>query len=162
MSDFSFKAGPEEGHVFVRLYGIQEATRRAIRQSWFTVGKDLQAEANHEILKGRKTGRLYSVKGSRGRSRRHRASAPGETHANLSGRLRRSISWKVHGTDSMDFGYGVSTTQSNAAPDYASFVEFGTSRMDARPSLKNAINATQRSTEQALAGAAAREFGGRE
>lgn len=134
--------------VFLNIEGIDQLTRQAIRQTWFALGKDMRAEANREILRRPKSGRVYIVRARGGRARRHVASAPGETHANLSGDLRRSISWKVFGTDSMAFGYGVSTTFRNAAPKYSPFVEFGTSRMAARPSLENAINATQRNAER--------------
>lgn len=117
---------------------VDGATRRSIRQAWFAFGKALLAEANTEILRKPKSGRTYIVRGPSGRKRRHVASAPGETHANLSGDLRRSLSWKVFGTDQMDFGYGVIPGRDDS-PEYASFVEFGTSRMAERPSLNNAI-----------------------
>ena len=58
----------------------------------------------------------------------------------------------------MDFGYGVSTTQRNAAPKYAPFVERGTGAMEPRPSLENAITATQRNAERNFNRALAREF----
>lgn len=129
------------------MRGIRRATQRGIRRGWFDLARDLKATANAEILRKPKGGRVYLVKTRTGR-RRHVASAPGETHANLKGRLRRSLSWKVRGTDSMDFGYGVSTTSRNEAPPYAPHVEFGTRRMAERPSLENAITATQREAEQ--------------
>ncbi len=134
--------------VFVELGNITQLTRRAIRHTWFELGKDMRAEANREILRRPKGGRTYIVRGREGRPRRHVAGAPGETHANLTGDLRRSISWKVYGIDSMAFGYGVSTTFRNSAPKYSAFVEFGTRKMAPRPSLENAINATQRNAER--------------
>ncbi len=124
----------------VTLARTEELVRRSIRQAWFELGKNLKAEANQEILRKPKSGRVYVIRGPAGRLRRHRASAPGETHANLSGRLRKSISWKVFGEDSMVFGYGVSTTVKNKSPRYDKFVEFGTRNMDPRPSLENAID----------------------
>lgn len=139
------KVRSERGNrkAFFQLSQVEKITRRSIRQAWFQLGKDLQAEANREILRRPKRGRVYIVRTRTGRRRRHVASAPGETHANLSGTLRRSISWKVHGTEQLDFGYGVSTTLANAAPEYAPFVEFGTRRMKPRPSLENAIDKLQ-------------------
>jgi HK97 gp10 family phage protein len=144
--------------VFARIRGGEVATRRSIRRAFFELGKDLKAEANREILRRPKHGRTYIVRGRSGRPRRHVASAPGETHANLSGRLRRSISWKVHGDERMEFGYGVSTTDANAAPEYDLFVEYGTSRMAARPSLRNAIDATQSHVERDFQDAMTRAF----
>jgi HK97 gp10 family phage protein len=111
---------------------------RGIRHAWFETGKDLEKEANREILKGKKTGKHWP-------GLRNRSSAPGETHANQSGKLRKSIGWKVHGSDSITFGYGVS----GSAPKYAKFMEFGTPKgqMAARPTLQNAVRATERDTQ---------------
>ena len=137
---------------FIRMRQIRRATQKGIRVAWFALGRDLKEEANREILRKPKGGRTYLIRTRTGR-RRHVASAPGETHANRKGRLRRSLSWKVHGSDSMDFGYGVSTTARNEAPGYGRWVEFGHrqvggGRVAPRPSLDNAINATQREAEQ--------------
>lgn len=123
--------------------------RRAMRHAWFELGKDLRAEASREVLHGIKTGRVYIIRGPSGRRRRHRASAPGETHANRTGALRRGLSWKVHGHRRMEFGYGI--TPSDRSPVYASFVELGTRRMAARPTLANAINALQRNVARDFA-----------
>jgi hypothetical protein len=94
-------------------------------------------EANNEILHGHKSGVKWPTLPNR-------SSAPGETHANQSGALRRSIGWKVHGSDSLTFGYGAGGSPS--APPYARSVEEGTVKMAARPSLANAIKATNRNT----------------
>lgn len=145
----SVRAGSGNERVFARLASVEGGTRKAIRGAWFGLGQDLRREASKEILRKPKGGRTYIVRDRIGRRRRHVASAPGETHANLTGKLRRSLSWKVHGTESMDFGYGATIARSQAvAPRYAPFVEFGTRRMAARPSLSNAIDATQADAEQ--------------
>lgn len=156
MSRIDFRADHGAARVFVRLHGVRESSRRAIRHAWFDLGKDLRSEANREILHGVKSGRLYRIRARGGRFRLHRASAPGQTHANLTGALRRSIGWKVHGHDSMDFGYGVATR--GPEPRYAPFVEFGTFRMAPRPSLMNAISATQGDAERAFQENLRREF----
>ncbi len=147
------RQGSENERVFARLATTEDGIRKAIRRSWFGLGQDLRREANREILRRPKGGRTYIVRSRSGRRRRHVASAadpptPGETHANLKGDLRRSLSWKVHGTESMDFGYGLVSGTGRTAPKYAPFVEFGTRRMAARPSLSNAIDATQANAEQ--------------
>ena len=148
MSVMRIQSDRRNEREFIRMRGIEQATRKGIRMGWFDLGRDLKSEADREIKRKPKSGRTYIIRSRSGRRRRHVASAPGETHANLSGRLRRSLSWKVHGSDSMDFGYGVSTTSRNQAPRYSPWVEFGTVRMEERPSLENAINATQREAEQ--------------
>lgn len=115
--------------------------RQAIRQTFFRMGRDLKRKTSKDILDTTtKTGRWYRVRSITGRWYWHQASAPFETHANLTGNLRRSLGWRVIGTDRMDFGYGVS----RPAPDYAASVEFGHHARDnswvfPRPSLQNNI-----------------------
>lgn len=141
------------------LARTEKIVRISIRHAWFELGKNLKSEANQEILRRPKSGRVYVVRDPSGRRRRHVASASGETHANLSGRLRRSISWKVHGEDSMVFGYGVSVTGKNKSPRYDEYVEFGTRNMGPRPSLENAIDSiASRSLARDFAAAMDRKF----
>lgn len=129
-----------------RIERADPAARRAIRRAFFELGRKLRDGASREILHGRKTGRTYFVRGPGGRRRRHIASAPGETHANLTGKLRRSIGWKVKGIRGMDFGYGVAGR--HQAPVYDEHVEFGTGRMEPRPSLDNEIRRNQRDLQR--------------
>jgi HK97 gp10 family phage protein len=142
---FKFKQDRQNRVVFPKIEDTGKTFRGAIRQTWFSLAVDMKDEANREILRTPKGGRTYLVRRRRGaRPRRHVASAPGETHANMFGDLRKSLSWKVSGAHTLEFGYGVT----GSAPRYARYVEFGTSRMAERPSLDNAINATQRNAEQ--------------
>jgi len=127
--------------VFGRIEGIEKLTQRGLRQGMFRSGQSLRSEANREILKGSKSGKVYIRKIAGGRKRRHKSSAAGESHANMTGTLRRSLSFQLRGTKEIEFGYGVSSGKT--APDYAKFVEFGTTKMKPRPSLKNALNSQQ-------------------
>lgn len=133
----------EDAHnrvIYREIEDLIPDTHQAIRRGWFAFMQELQKVANREILRKPKSGRVYFISDRAGRRRRHVASAPGETHANLSGATRRSLSWNVDGWESATFGYGVSTSVSNGAPRWAPYLEFGTSRMAERPSLKNAID----------------------
>lgn len=142
----SFTEGRNNDKVFARIEGLDKLTKRGIRQARFKIGHGLISSANREILKGTKTGIVYIRRDKIGRRRRHISSAPGETHANLSGTLRKSLSFQLRGSHSMEFGYGVSSAK--VAPEYAEWVEFGTPKMKARPSLFNAIRAEQGNTLQ--------------
>ncbi len=155
MSGLTLEVRDSMGNVKVYKHAEQlgKLTRDSIRNAWFAIGKDLKAEAKSEILRKPKGGRVYIIR-SGGRRRRHVASAPGETHANMTGKLRKSIGWKVGSPDTMVFGYGVTGSDD---PYYASYVEFGTRRMSARPSLGNAINKMQRNTEKHFAAAFQKE-----
>ena len=129
--------------AFIENYS--ENTRQAIRQTFFHMGNELKKKANAAILdKTTKTGRWYRVYRN-GRRFWHQASAPGETHANLSGALRRSLSYQIQGTSVLEFGYGVANDMKGPpAPEYARRIEEGgygshKTYIAPRPSLKNAV-----------------------
>jgi len=122
--------------ILLKIQHAGELTKQGIRQGFFSLGRDLKAMANEDILRRPKKGRTYVVRGPSGRKRRHVASAPGESHANLSGKARRSIGWKVYGAERLEFGYGAGP---DTPPDYVDYLEHGTSRMAARPSIGNSV-----------------------
>lgn len=155
MTTVTFKTPRGTDRTFIRLSQGAIITERGIRKAWFRVGQDLKRTANTEVLKKPKGGRTYIIRTASGRRRRHVASAPGETHANRSGRLRKAIEWRVRG-DQLDFGYGI--IGGSDSPDYASFVEEGTRRMKPRPTLRNSIESNRRNAEQHLAEAVEQEW----
>lgn len=135
--------GPSQ-QLLNRIELAADNARQAIRQTFFEVGRHLKQKTSKDILDKRsKTGRIYIVRTRTGRKRKHRASAPYQTHANLSGDLRKSLGWKVYGTDKMEFGYGV-TRYVGDASSYARRIEEGGTdsrgiTIEPRPSLKNNI-----------------------
>lgn len=153
-----FKIRPGDRAVLRKIDEGDRRVRRGIRQGWFAVGRDWKATTSQEILRRPKSGRVYLVRGPSGRRRRHVASAPGETHANLSGALRRSLSWKAHGHEELEVGYGVSTTGRNQMPPYGPRLEFGGGNIEARPSVLHGIEAVQRNAERHLADGVAKEL----
>lgn len=118
-----------------------ENVRQAIRQTFFFMGRDLKQKISKDILdKTNKTGHIYVRRDKLGRRRRHQSSAPGETHANMTGELRESLGWKVHGTNSLEIGYGVEKpTVSYAEIEFGYFKEEWKVFIEARPSIKNNI-----------------------
>lgn len=139
-----FGKGSNNRMVIGKISDIKGATRRGVRQGMFKVGHGLIKEASNEILNGPKTGRVYIIRNRNGSRRRHRASAPGQTHANLTGATRRSLSFQMRGSRQLEFGYGVSSAKQ--APEQAEYLENGTKHMKPRPSLKNAVNTKRRDT----------------
>ena len=105
-----------------------EMMRRGIRHAFYNIGKENTRYTREIIKRGPKTGRLYHIPG---RKRRHRASAPGEAPANLTGTLRKRVGFDVKGTDQMEFGDQIF---------YGKFLEEGTKRMKPRPHLKKAVD----------------------
>lgn len=151
---FNINRGVGFDDVNFNIRNINKLSRKGLRKAWFSVGQDLKRTANEAILSKNKNGHTYIIKGPKGRKRKHRASAPYESHANMHGTLRRSIGWKVSGAE-LVFGYGVTR---NDAPNYARWVEFGTKRMLARPSLRLAIAKTRGNTIGTLSQAVRAEF----
>lgn len=157
MSFFAVREDPENGVVYREVAEMPTRMQQVFRRGFMDFMRALQKRANYDVLHGRKTGRVYVIRTATGRRRRHRASAPGESHANRTGALRKSISFKVHGWERSEFGYGVATAEANAAPFYAAFLEFGTRRMAPRPTLQNAI--AKEAPEPHFDKAIDREFG---
>jgi len=131
-----------------KLKEIQIKTRRALRQGMYRIGKDLESTLKRDILKKPKSGRTYTYRTAGGRRRKHIASAAGETVANRSGNYRRSVGFQI-GHDKLEFGAGA---------EYAGFLENGTHRMAARPSLKNTIKAKYKDMRGDIMAALQREF----
>lgn len=136
----TFKMTRDSKPAVERIRNLRVLTQSGVEHAAYVSGKGLVKTANTEILKKPKGGRTYIRRTASGRRRKHVASAPGETHANMSGTLRKSLGFKVS-PNQLEFGYGV---QSSDAPEYAEWVEFGTKRMKPRPSLRNSIKAERR------------------
>lgn len=131
---------PNSRKTVLRIRGLNRLTKEGVEHAAWTSARGLRKATSKEILRKPKGGRVYVSRTRSGARRRHTASAPGETHANFSGKLRRSLDFKVSSRN-IEFGYGV--TKGNA-PDYAEFVEFGTRNMKPRPSLQNGIKGERR------------------
>lgn len=140
----------QQKNAMEMLDGIAPKTIRGIEKAFWRVGRDLRDQVNRQTLKLPKTGIVYIRRDSLGRRRRHRSSAMGESHANMTGALRKSVGWKASGMQ-LRFGYGA--TQ-NDAPNYAKKVEFKLNR----PTLQNSINEEIRNVEQHLAHFVFKEF----
>jgi hypothetical protein len=134
-------SGPLGDGRFTRsIEHLAENTREGIRRSWFFIANDIRDEFNRQVLSRNKSGRLYIGRDRLGRRRPHRASAPGETPANRTGTYRKSLDARI----SRDLTMGLS------AP-YSGYLEGGTPRMEARPGLRNSIQAKERDTLNTLA-----------
>lgn len=131
---------PKSRGAVNRIMKMDKLTKSGIKYGIFSIGRQLVRTTSAEILRKPKGGKTYIRRDAAGRRRRHVASAPGETHANLTGKTRRSLSFRAS-SNQLEFGYGV---QKGDAPDRAEWLEYGSSRMKARPSLKNGIDADQR------------------
>ena len=91
----------------------------------------IRGEAIKSIQTGPKSGRTYEKYNPR---RTHKASAPGEAPASDTGNLVRNITVKQKSQD-------IVTVESGA--HYSKFLEYGTSKMQARPFLFPAFKMSQ-------------------
>jgi len=131
---FKIEFAPGNKLMEKSIRNISPDMKGGIRIGFFAVGSQLRHTARLQMLE-KKTGRLYAVPG---RSRRVRASAPGESPASRTGELRRSIGYQISG-DSMQFGAG----GRGSGVNYANFLEEGTKNMKARPLLLNAVTTNE-------------------
>jgi hypothetical protein len=131
------KAGSSNEKTMKFLYELPVEITKAIRQGFFTSGKELVKDLNKD-MKAPKSGRAYKVyRGKRGgklkKPRIHVASAPSETPAINTGKFKKSVEFAVRGNRTLEFG------ANQSAPEYAEFLEKGTSKMEAREPFKRTV-----------------------
>ena len=133
----------DPGRALTRLMNNKRLTERGLTKAWELVGKDWQRTTAKEIRRKPKAGRLYTIEVPPGsqRFRRHRASAPGETHAEITGKLRRSLGRRRRGHMDMTVGY------LNKPPPYGKDLEIGTPRVKSRPTIRNGMKAVIRNAQ---------------
>ncbi|WP_434779269.1 HK97-gp10 family putative phage morphogenesis protein [Neisseria sp. Ec49-e6-T10] len=98
-------------------FKVNQAITLGFRKS----GKEITDNIKKELSTGARSGRLYIIRGMA-----HKASAPGQYPAKLSGKLVNSQNYRV-ANKTLLFG--------NSA-HYAAYLENGTRKMDARTFLK--------------------------
>ena len=128
--------GSENAKTMKFLYELPVEITKAIRQGFYTSGKQLVADLNKD-MRAPKNGKKYKVyKGVGGKlskPRLHTASAVSETPAIITGAFRKSVDFKVRGNRELEFG------ANQSAPVYAEFLENGTSKMEAREPFKRTV-----------------------
>jgi hypothetical protein len=134
---FEITEGASNADIRRHIRELDRKLARGIRQGFFKVGSLLKTTAREQMMEKPKHGRLYRIKrGSR--IKNHMASASGETPANVSGALRKSIGFEPSG---MILVFGAGGRDSGV--DYADYLESGTSKMFPRPLLQNAVHKQQ-------------------
>ncbi len=152
MLDVKIKPDVRNRKVFIKIRGLNQSNREGIRKAFYDVGKDLRKTTQSLILEP-KHGRIYRIRRGR-RIINHRASAPLEAPANLSGTLRKSIGYQVSGSEKMEFGAWAesgnpnSTAKTNVGVSYGKYLEEGTSKMAKRPFLIASIKQNERNTRK--------------
>lgn len=125
--------------VYKKLKNIDKDYRKGITLAYKDLAVKLKETTKKDFI-APKSGRVY-VKRLKGRLVRHRASAPGEPPAKFTGTLEKSLETKNSGWSQLDYSAG------NNDAYYASFLEFGTSRMAKRPYMIKSVNDNERNAE---------------
>ena len=120
----------------ININKLDKLTCTGIRKGFYFAGKGLVKESKKLINKKPKSGRVYIVtQGIGGKTlknvRLHRASAPNEAPAVITGKLRESITFIVKNHNMLQFG--------SEDVEYAKQLENGSTRLRKRPFLKPAI-----------------------
>lgn len=129
-----------------KLNGSTKAFREVVRST----AKAMVLHATDAITQGAKTGRIYVQKrtttSKKGRKRTraitHQASAPGEAPSGDSGTLAASISAKA---------IGPLASEVRVDAEYGAHLEFGTTKMAARPFFLPALDAVRPEFEKQIA-----------
>ena len=135
MTDISVKIeGLDKFHK--RLKVNQDAIEKEVAAALFVSAKKIEGDAKKSILQGGKTGRTYQKYNPR---RTHRASAPGQAPASDTGRLVNSIhSELIRRIPEAVIKAGGGVVK------YARMLEYGTSKMAARPFFFPAVERNRR------------------
>lgn len=121
------KADHKNKKALVSIRFAMVRSRAGLRAGLIEIGQLNVRYARKIICSKNKNGRLYQFRG-----RMHRASAPGEAPANMTGALVASIDYSVRGSSQMEFGDKII---------YGKFLENGTRNMEARPHLAKTVDA---------------------
>ena len=125
--DFSFKV---EGldKIAEAMAGVKQAVADELTKAVYAGAQKVVTEAKKSVLDGNKSGRVYKR-----RSVTHRTSAPGEAPASDTGRLVNSLHAEAGNPGEALAIAGGSSVK------YATTLEFGTSKMAARPFMVPAL-----------------------
>lgn len=121
---FVIKKSANLANIKLKIKNLDNIEKQTIRKTFYEIGKDLVADTKEIINKTPKTGKMYrryyGQKGALKRPSYYTASAPGESPAVVTGKLRKSINFTVSGNYEMKFG--VDLDRANA--DYGKYLEY--------------------------------------
>ncbi len=129
--DITFKVSNMK-KVLSQLDGLAKDMELPFKEVVKGGGQLIRAEAIKSIQTGAKSGVIYQMYNPR---REHRASAPGQSPASDTGNLVSKIIVRQKSQD-------VTSVESNA--NYSAYLEYGTSKMEARPFMLPAFERSKK------------------
>lgn len=118
--------------VFAHLSKMDQHFKSGVHEAYIVIAEYLK-RTNKKDFAAPKHGRFYRLR-VHGKMIRHRASAPGEPPARITGALGKTLKTKTSGFTQMDYSAG------GGRVDYAGYLEEGTRKMEPRPYLSKAIS----------------------
>jgi HK97 gp10 family phage protein len=147
---------------------IQKAVDQEIKKALYVCAKQVEKEAKVSLQQGGKSGKIYTLRPATGgetptnwftingravgfikRSKPHTASAPGEAPATDTGRLVNSINSTPAIQDGNELVATITTAKGGVK--YAGWLEFGTSKIAARPFMFPALEKSKAFIQERLA-----------
>ena len=122
MTTITLQGGPE---LQAALKNATKDMKAAVADAVTATGLELRGDVVKRIQRGPKTGIIYQRRGVS-----HQSSAAGQAPATDTGRLANSITFEQVGPVSVTVG---------SALIYAAYLEYGTTRMAARPVWRPAV-----------------------
>lgn len=124
-------------NFMAKLAAIPAGVNKPVRVAIAAAALKVEGDAKLNVLRGSKTGRIYK----RGKKRIHQASAPGESPASDSGAMVAAITQQITagGLDAEVGVFGSVPGKDGKPRNYPKDLEFGTSKMAARPWLLPAL-----------------------
>ena len=109
----------------------EERISRLVHRELVTIANIYERDLQDQMREP-KTGRVYG-------RRRHRASAPGEAPAIDFAHLRKGIKHTITKLGRMNWRLAIGVTEQSGRAEVAKHLEFGTSRIEARPMWRPAL-----------------------
>ena len=126
--------------MITKFSAVEEKIKKDVTAELSVIGASTTKEIKNDMRKP-KSGRFYVY-----RKRAHRASAPGESPAVMSGRLIGSVGYKANFFNRLEVGAGSNDII------YAKFLEKGTKRMRPRPYLANFFEENTKNMHETFSG----------
>lgn len=132
------KEDRKNSYVYMQIERTPLIFQKGIKNALHEIGSENVFQLRRFIHLPPKSGRLYFFRG-----RIHRASAPGESPANMTGRLSRTTDYKVRmgGSPQVEFG---------DTAFYGEYLELGTRNMDPRPHVIRTVKKKERDNYNSL------------
>ncbi len=141
---WSITAPPQTKLTMIKFKNLDNDMKEGIKAGFQELGSNLVRTGENQALNEPKFGRTYKIKNAKGVKKLHRASAPGQSPALLSGNYFSEFKYESNTWRSLTFG--------NDA-EYSDYLEFGVKRSSTgrgrwrlapRPGVGNAVKANVR------------------